>query len=200
MQYGLFALFVVIPLVEIALLAKVGAWLGFWWMLALIVGTAMAGVALLQTQGFHVMRRSLEALNSGKPPIGPVVDGAFLMLAGILLITPGVLADTAGLLLLIPGVRHTVAAWSVRRALRMGKVHVDVFTQRQAGRQGTSAGADSANKHWHKPAGPRPDAAPSDGPIIEGEFERLDERTVDPNRPTGRTRMNGAGTDQQRPR
>jgi UPF0716 protein FxsA len=158
MRLVLFTAFTAIPLVEIALLVLLGRWIGFWATMGIIVGTAIIGTMVLHRQGFAVMERTMAAINAGKPPIGPVVDGGFLLLAGMLLITPGLITDSLGLLLLVPWVRRRIAAASVRRILRS-----------QTFKEATAAG-----RPFEEPR-PRP-APPGDGPVIDGEFERLDER------------------------
>jgi UPF0716 protein FxsA len=98
--------------------------------------------------------------------VAPVLDGVFLLLAGALLITPGFLSDVIALLLLIPAVRHGVARWGVRRLVQRVLVRGDV------------AGAKIKR-------GPGPSPAKSgrvEGPVIEGEFERLNEKTTGPHR------------------
>lgn len=170
----LIALFIVFPIVEIAVLVKFGQAYGFWWTLAVILSTAVAGTAVMYHQGFQVMNRAMEALSAGRPPIGPVVDGAFIMLAGVLLITPGLISDVSGALLLVPWIRHRVAAWSVRQALKAGRVHVDVFASRTT----TTNGPRGPAGFERGSAAPHPNDA-GDGPIIEGDFERIDERPVD---------------------
>ena len=178
MQLGLFLVFVAVPLLELAVLIKVGQLIGFWWTLFLVLSSAVVGMWVLQSQGFAVMRRTMEQLQAGKPPIAPAVDGMFLMLAGCLFLVPGLITDVAGALLLIPKVRRSFAAWCVRRFLRSRHVRATVFTSKGSGPQ-SDRGRNS-----------RPSAAeaPGEGPIIEGEFERLDEKTVDPNRDTRRPR------------
>lgn len=173
----LIALFIVFPIVEIAILVKFGQAFGFWWTLALILATAILGTAVMQHQGFQVMNRAMESLSAGRPPIGPVVDGAFIMLAGLLLITPGLISDAVGALLLVPWIRHRVAAWSVRTALKAGRVHVDVFTSRTSESSGQREPGDFARSN-----GPPHQSDAGDGPIIEGDFERLDERPLDARR------------------
>ncbi len=69
----LIALFIVFPIVEIAVLVKFGQAYGFWLTLAVILSTAVAGTAVMYQQGFQVMNRAMEALSAGRPPIGPVV-------------------------------------------------------------------------------------------------------------------------------
>jgi UPF0716 protein FxsA len=93
-----------------------------------------------------------------------VLDGAFLLLAGALLITPGFLTDIMGLLLLVPPIRHKVMRWTARRLVE--HVHVQARTfgvrvRREAGQPPPGAGR---------------------GPVIEGEFERLGEEANAPNR------------------
>jgi UPF0716 protein FxsA len=147
---GLLAL----PLLEIALLIRAGQLLGFWPVMAIIVGTGVLGVAVLVRQRFAVISGVMNAVNEGKTPLAPVLDGAFLVLAGGLLFSPGLLADAAGLLLLIRPVRRAVARWTVGRLLRDADIHVAVHGE-----------------------GRLPPDVRDGGPIIEGEFERLGERS-----------------------
>ena len=187
MYFGLLLLFIALPLVELAILIKIGQLIGFWWTIAIVVATAILGASVLHAQGFQVIRKVQASMARGEPPIAPVIDGAFLFIAGMCLMTPGLITDTIGLLLLIPPLRSWIARKGVAKAMRSGNVHVHVF--------GDKAGAgDPAAQHREgahdprveRPAanGPKPNghAPPSSGPVIEGEFERLDERTVDPNR------------------
>lgn len=170
----LIALFIVFPIVEIAVLVQFGRAFGFWWTMALILVTAISGTAVMQHQGFQVMNRAMESLSAGRPPIGPVVDGAFIMLAGVLLITPGIISDVTGALLLVPWIRHRVAAWSVRQVLKSGRVNVDVFARR------TTTSGETRDPGGFDRTGAAPHAADAgDGPIIEGDFERLDERPLE---------------------
>lgn len=171
----LIALFIVFPIVEIAVLVQFGQAFGFWWTLLLIATTAFLGGAVMNLQGFQVMNRAVEALNAGRAPIGPVVDGAFIMLAGVFLITPGVISDLLGGLLLIPWIRHRVAAWSVRQALKAGRVHMDVFTSRRS----TTTASGGGDTGFGSRPGQTQATDPGDGPIIEGDFERIDERPLD---------------------
>jgi UPF0716 protein FxsA len=180
MQLGLFLIFVAVPLIEIAILIKVGQWIGFGWTLFIVVTTAIAGTYVLHTQGLQVIRRAVESLSKGKAPIAPIVDGSFLMLAGALLLTPGLLTDLAGLLLLIPQVRLFVSHWSIGKLLGSATVRSATF----------GPGAAKANGHDDHEAPHRDtrDGTNAQGPVIDGEFERLDERTIDPNRVKGQQR------------
>jgi len=173
MWIALFLIFVAVPLLELALLIKLGQLIGLWPTIAIVIATAVWGTAILHHQGFAALRRAADSLNQGKPPVEPVVDGFMLMLAGILLVAPGLITDLAGLLLLIPPLRKAVATWGLQRMLATGTIHAT--TWRSKGRTEQRAAP---------PDDPRqPGAAAGTGPIIEGEFERLDETTQDPRRP-----------------
>lgn len=178
MRLGLFFIFVAVPLLELALLMKIGQSLGFWWTMFVILATATLGIWVLFTQGFTVLRRTVKSLQAGKPPIGPAVDGMFLMIAGTLLLTPGFLADALGLLLLIPPLRHAVAAWSVRRLLRSKTVRTTVFGSDTAQEQRGRDSRRDLRETFRKAR----DQHSESGPVIDGEFERIDEQTIGPAR------------------
>jgi UPF0716 protein FxsA len=196
MWFGLFLIFVAVPLLELALLIKVGQWIGFWPTLAIVIGTAGAGVAVMQSHGVRVMQQAMTSLAEGRPPVQPVVDGTFIMFAGLLLISPGIMTDIAGLLLLIPPVRRVVGRWSISRLLASGSVHTWSTTEGRRGWPGETAprseprpggqtevrdaAAEPAAKRWNPKPRTRP---PSGGQVIDGEFERIDEKPVEPKKP-----------------
>ena len=91
---------IALPFVELALLIKTGQTIGFWPTLGLLVGAAVVGGAIMSRQGLTVARRTQEAVALGRPPVGPVLDGALMLLAGALLITPGFVTDAMALALL----------------------------------------------------------------------------------------------------
>lgn len=104
----LFLLFLLVPLIEIALFIQVGGLIGLWPTLAIVIVTAIAGTFLLRSQGFAVMnqlRGSMENLND---PTEPLAHGAMVLFAGALLLTPGFFTDAFGLSLMIPGVRGKI--------------------------------------------------------------------------------------------
>lgn len=175
MRLGLLLVFAAIPFLEIALMIKVGQTIGFWPTLALIFASAALGTYVLYEQGFQVLGRAVEAMGRGRPPVGAVVDGVFIALAGLLLIVPGFLTGIAGLTMLVPRLRHGVAAWTVRKVLRSAEMRGFVFGARAP----PGAGNGQARA---APRGPST-APPGDGPIIEGEVLNVDERTVDQHRP-----------------
>lgn len=108
----LLLLFTTVPLVELALLLWIGARIGVLPTVVLILVTGVAGAALARHQGLAAWRRFQRALAEGRLPGREVVEGLLILVAGAVLLTPGVLTDAAGFLLLVPPARR----WIVRRA------------------------------------------------------------------------------------
>ena len=106
-----FALFLSVPLIEIALFVTVGGWLTLWPTLAIVLGTGVLGVFVMRLQGLRAISEMQSAIKTMQNPLSPMANSAMIMAAGILLILPGFLTDTLGLLLLIPFVRH----WVIKR-------------------------------------------------------------------------------------
>ncbi|HKK36104.1 MAG TPA: FxsA family protein, partial [Paracoccaceae bacterium] len=84
----LFVLLVVVPIVEIALFIEVGGWIGLWPTLAVVVGTAILGAALLRAQGRGVLNELQARMDRGEDPRGPIAHGALIVGAGALMLTP----------------------------------------------------------------------------------------------------------------
>ncbi len=106
-----FLLLVAVPVIEIALFIKLGGFMGLWPTIALVIGTAVLGAALLRAQGFSAMARLQASLAEGGDPRGPMADGVMILIAGLLMLTPGFFTDTVGFLLLLPPVRSGLMAW-----------------------------------------------------------------------------------------
>ncbi len=158
----LLILFIAVPLAEIYTFIKVGELIGAGWTIAIVILTAIAGTALLRLQGLATLERANEALRKGQLPIESVIDGVGLLIAGALLLTPGILTDIAGFALFIPPVRHGLARLIFNRIKQSSRVEVHF------------SGFSPRNTPPHQ----RPDgggnAAPQSGPIIEGEAVEID--------------------------
>jgi UPF0716 protein FxsA len=79
--------------------------------LALVLVTAVIGVILLRQQGFQILERVREDVNAGRTPAPAMADGVLVLVAGILLLTPGFVTDAIGLLLFVPAIRDWI--WRV---------------------------------------------------------------------------------------
>ncbi len=119
-MHWLFALFVLVPLVEIYLLIKVGGWIGPVATVLMVVSTAIIGVYLLRLQGFSTLQRVRAALAQGQLPAMEMLEGIVLLIAGALLLTPGFFTDTLGFLALVPGLRSAAVTWFLGRNVVLG--------------------------------------------------------------------------------
>lgn len=123
----LLAIFIGIPLIELALLIKLGGAIGMAKTLFIVVGTGIAGAALARSQGFAILSRIQVDLEAGRLPTDDLANGAFVLAGGLLLLTPGLLTDTVGFALLAPPTREIIkeaAKRYVQRKLDRGEVIV----------------------------------------------------------------------------
>jgi UPF0716 protein FxsA len=150
----LLLLFTTIPLAELALLLWIGGRIGLMPTVALILATGALGAALARHQGLATWGRFQEALAAGRLPGRELLEGLLILVAGALLLTPGVLTDAAGFLLLVPPARR----WIVGRAEFRLRGRIEV------------AGAPPLSGWARRPAR-APDA---DAEVIDAEFEVVD--------------------------
>lgn len=101
-------LFIIVPVIELYLLILAGARIGLPATLGIIIVTAMIGTKVAKTQGAYNMQRARDAMNEGRMPHEEVLDGMLIIIAGVLLIIPGLLTDTLGGALLIPSLRSGI--------------------------------------------------------------------------------------------
>jgi UPF0716 protein FxsA len=94
------------PLAELFVIVKVAEWIGFFWMLVLLVASWPLGTWLLRAQGRTAMRRFRDAVAGGRVPAAEAADGALTLCGGLLLLVPGFITDVLGLLLLVPPLRR----------------------------------------------------------------------------------------------
>ncbi len=125
----LLILFIVVPMAELALLLQIGQWVGIPATLALIVVTGAVGAYLARWQGFGVLRRLQSEMAAGRVPAEQIVDGMLILVAGAVLLTPGILTDGFGFFCLVPAGRTVLKraiARYLRRSVQDGKVRVSV--------------------------------------------------------------------------
>jgi UPF0716 protein FxsA len=102
----LLALFILLPLVELAILIQVGQWIGVLWTLALVVATGFLGAALARRHGVRAWIAIRDELRAGRMPAAALADGLLILIGGIVLLTPGLLTDLFGFAMLIPASRN----------------------------------------------------------------------------------------------
>ena len=116
-------LFILLPLVELALLMYIGQFVSLYVgqfgsrmaTLLLVILTGVAGAWLARREGLNCYRRVQRQVAQGQLPADSLVDGLMILIAGALLVTPGIITDTVGFGLLVPRIRQTVRRHIVER-------------------------------------------------------------------------------------
>ena len=127
----------VVPILEIAVFILIGGQIGLGWTLLLIFATAVLGAILLRRQGFVVLEQIREDVNAGQVPAVAMAHGVLIIVAGVLLLTPGFVTDTLGFMLFVPQLREWV--WRTLAPLFFGRL--SGRWSRWPGANGTSQGA-----------------------------------------------------------
>jgi UPF0716 protein FxsA len=112
----LLVLLLLFPFVELYFLFMVAHWAGAGVTLAFVVVTGIVGAAIARRQGWGAMARLQDEMNRGQLA-ATLVDAAMILVAGALLVLPGILTDLVGASLLIPPVRRLCGA-GLRQWLR----------------------------------------------------------------------------------
>lgn len=124
----LLVLFILVPIIEIAVFIQVGEILGLGVTLFIVVITAVLGVNLLKQQGFKAWRDIQTSIAEGKVPALEMAAGAQLLFAGGLLLTPGFFTDIVGFSLMIPQVRMLLAKQMIRKGVIIASASSAGFT------------------------------------------------------------------------
>jgi UPF0716 protein FxsA len=107
----LFLLFTCIPLVELYLLLQIGSIIGAVNTILLVIITGVLGAYLAQQEGFRTLERIRTLMAQGEMPGDPLIDALLILVAGFVLITPGILTDLLGFLMLLPVTRSPIRRW-----------------------------------------------------------------------------------------
>tara|TARA_R110000751_G_scaffold35564_1_gene87355 strand:- start:71229 stop:71738 length:510 start_codon:yes stop_codon:yes gene_type:complete len=158
--FKLFLLFAVLPIVEIAILLNVGEQIGGWYTVAIVILTAFAGAQLVRQQGLSTLMQAQQKMQAGTMPGQEMAEGLLLVIAGILLVTPGFITDGIGFLLSLPMTRPLIAKGLLK--------HLSVRVVNQS---------FDGSYTQHQQQGHRPNQSED---IIEGEFERKDKPPANP--------------------
>jgi UPF0716 protein FxsA len=125
----LIALFIGMPILELAILLKLHEVLHFWPTFLLIILTGGIGVVLVKRQGIAILQKIQREMAIGHLPTPQLMDGVMILLAGALLVTPGLITDIAGFSLLIPFIRVRIRHWirkKLEEKVRSGYIQVNV--------------------------------------------------------------------------
>ncbi len=124
----LFLLFTLVPILELYILVKLGTIFGVGMTLLMVIGTGILGASLSKREGLKVWFRIQEEMQNGRFPGNELLDGFLIFVAGVLLLTPGLLTDILGFLTLIPWTRSIFKEWikgKVRKMMDSG--HTDII-------------------------------------------------------------------------
>ena len=131
----LLLLFTVVPLLELFLLVKLGTVIGIGPTVLIVIFTGVLGAWLARWQGLGVLRRLSEDMAGGRLPTNALIDGLLILIAGAVLLTPGLITDALGFLLLVPQgramVRKAVAARLEKSAVVAGPGVIDAEWRRE---------------------------------------------------------------------
>jgi UPF0716 protein FxsA len=106
-------LLLAVPLAEIAAFVIIGGQIGVWATLGMVLLTAIIGSFLLRWQGVGLFNRINTEMRANRVPGRELVHGVMILVAGVLLLTPGFVTDSLGFLLFVPAIRDLVW-WSVK--------------------------------------------------------------------------------------
>ncbi|SDH52923.1 UPF0716 protein FxsA [Pseudomonas flavescens] len=148
-------LFLLFPILELAVLISVGSAIGVFPTIALVIATSIFGGLILRVAGITTAWRARERLARGEMPDQEVLQGLMMAVGGGLLLLPGFISDFVGLLFLLPFTRRRLVERVRRRAAE------------QAQRQRAFADDLAARNGQPGPGGNRPN-------VLEGEYERRD--------------------------
>lgn len=166
MSFYFLAIFVAIPIIEIAVFIQAGELIGLWPTIGVVVLTAILGTSLMRAQGLQTLAKAQSQMDQGEMPIGALFDGICILVAGVLLLTPGFVTDTFGFLLLVPPLRQLIGAKVIMKLVQSGNIR-------------TSFGGATYSSGPRGPHGPGASGARGSGgarsrgagPIIDGDFE-----------------------------
>ncbi len=128
MLLKLFLAFTLIPIIELYILIKIGAVIGAFSTIVLVILTGAVGAYLARLQGMQTMFKVQARLQQGEMPAEEMLDAVIIFGAGILLLTPGLLTDLAGLLLLFPATRFQFKKWlRLKLDQRLKRPHIHIY-------------------------------------------------------------------------
>jgi UPF0716 protein FxsA len=145
----LFILLISIPLIELYFLIQVGGIIGGLSTILLIIVTALVGSFFIRQQGMATFLKAQQNMQRGQMPAMELMEGLILVIAGVMLVTPGFITDSLGFLLLLPPLRKALVVSAAKRFV--------VNTQ-----------------GMHKPTYKPQEDLPKPTDFIEGEFTKED--------------------------
>lgn len=125
MFFRLFLLFTLVPALELGILIYFGSYIGALNTIMIVVATAVIGAYMVRLEGLGIMFRMQQSMQEGVFPAEEMIDGAMILVAGALLLTPGFVTDLLGFSFVIPASRRQLKIW-LRRYLQKRVNTIDI--------------------------------------------------------------------------
>lgn len=126
MLLRLMLLFILMPLIELAILVYLGTIIGALYTVLIVVATGISGAVMARHQGLAALSRIRSSIESGIMPANELFDGALILAGGLLLLTPGIITDIVGFAVLVPQTRRIIRRWIrslIHRRIQRGEIH-----------------------------------------------------------------------------
>lgn len=130
MFFKLFLIFAVVPVIELALLIKIGSIIGTLNTIAIVILTAIIGAYMVKLEGLEVMYRIQKNMQEGIFPGEELINGMMILIAGALLLTPGFFTDIIGFLMVFPFSRNhikKIARRYIEKKMSSGEIRIHRF-------------------------------------------------------------------------
>ncbi|WP_435197100.1 FxsA family protein [Natronomonas sp. EA1] len=184
MDLRVIGVLLLIPLLDVMLLVVLSGYIGFAPTVLIVVLTALLGMLLVRAEGRHTLGKIQRKLAQGEPPTNELVDGGFLLVAGALFLTPGIVTDAIALLFALPPTRlvfrklaktYVITPYVDAKTggFASGNVYIGGFPGDRAGDGSGPGGFPGADAGGSDP-GPDDDF---DGETIDVEGTRVDDRS-----------------------
>ena len=105
----IFLLFILIPIIEISIFITVGSNIGILNTIGIILLTALIGIFLVRKRGLNLLFNARQSMSEGIMPTNEIKGGIFLLISGLLLITPGFFTDCVGFAIFLKPVQNFIA-------------------------------------------------------------------------------------------
>ena len=110
-----------VPLIDIFLLIQVAEMVGLVVTASIVIITAFIGLLLVRSEGTHTIQKLLGKLETQESPTDQIIDGILIIVAGVCLLTPGLVTDLIGFILVLPPTRYPIRLGIKGRVERVGQ-------------------------------------------------------------------------------
>ena len=110
----IFLIFILVPIIEISIFISIGSKIGVLNTISIILITAIVGIFLVRRQGLSLLFNAQKNMHDGIFPSQEIKGAIFLLISGLLLITPGFFTDIIGFSMFVPRVQNIISNFTYR--------------------------------------------------------------------------------------